>query len=535
MQSMHNIPIQRKLRVVFLITCTAALIVACSVLFAFQYVRFRQEFERDLSALASIVASNCTGAISFGENAAALETLRSLSAKPHIVGAQILLPNGRTFAKTGEAVPPPREAIFAKTGSLHRIEDDYIFVQPIVYDGERLGVLVLHPDYAAQVRELIRVYLGIAAIVIGISFLVAALISWRLERVILNPIRYLAEITQRIAAKNDYSVRAVKFVDDEIGSFTDSFNSMLDYIERRDRQLRHEIAERTRAEEELQQAHAQLMDASRYAGMAEVATGVLHNVGNVLNSVNVSATLIAEKLTRSRVVNLGKAVSLLREQNGSLVNFLSEDPKGRLLPEYLAEACDSVSKERSEALKEVTLLAKNIDHIKSIVARQQTFARVAIIREEFPLDQLVDEALRMCVGQLENDEVAVIRDYQPIRPVLVDKHKVLQIVVNITRNAIRAMRETPPPERKLAVSIGRKNDTHAFVRISDRGSGIPPENLTKIFSHGFTTHQEGHGFGLHSAALAAQQMEGALSAESPGAGQGASFTLEIPFAAAQPC
>ena len=141
---------------------------------------------------------------------------------------------------------------------------------------------------------------SILVVVLSLSFLVAVFVSSPLERLILKPIQNLAETARHVMANNDYSVRATKVVDDEVGSFTDSFNSMLDQIQTRDTALLHEIAERKRAEEELQRTQQQLIDASRQAGMAEVATGVLHNVGNVLNSVNVSATLIAERLGQAR-------------------------------------------------------------------------------------------------------------------------------------------------------------------------------------------------------------------------------------------
>ena len=170
-----------------------------------------------------------------------------------------------------------------------------------------------------------------------------------------------------------------------MGTFTDSFNGMLDQIETRDTALRHEIAERKRAEEQLQRAQQQLIDASRQAGMAEVATGVLHNVGNVLNSVNVSATLIAERLGQSRTANLARAAAMLRDKNGQLAEFLANDPKGQLLPSYLADLSQHLENERLEARAEIELLTRNIEHIKDIVAMQQTYARVSGLSEVMPL------------------------------------------------------------------------------------------------------------------------------------------------------
>ncbi len=527
-KSLRDIPIQRKLRVVILVTCTAALVVACGALFAFQFFQFQQDFERDLAAVASIIASNSTGVLSFKVNDSAEKLLESLRAKPQITGAALILADGEVLAETGD-FSRRFKVLSSSTGpSLQRQGSEYFYSYPVWLDGERIGTLVLHPDYGSQARDLIRVYAGILAGVLSISFLVAAVISWRLERYILGPIRYLAEITQAIASRDDYTVRAVKFVDDELGSFTHSFNTMLDQIENRDHALRHEIAERTRTEHELQRVHQQLLDASRQAGMAEVATGVLHNVGNVLNSVNVSATLISERLYDSKAANLAKAAAMLRA-NAETPDFLIDDPKGRLLPHYLAEATALLETERAEALAELALLTRNIEHIKDIVVRQQRHARVAAVLEELSLESLIEDALHMNAVPYERHGIAVVRDYDILPTATIDKHKVLQILVNIMRNAKNAMEEMPPPSRRLTICLRRKSGDLAEIRIEDTGIGIAPENLTRIFSHGFTTRRDGHGFGLHSAALTAQELGGKLSAESEGICRGAAFILDLPF------
>lgn len=533
MKALHDIPFQRKLRVVILGTCSVALIVACTALFAFQYFFFRRDFEADLAAVSEMVATNSTAALSFSDEAAAREILETLRPKRYILGGSMLLKDGTPLATMGDHALPPLEAR-PDTPKLWEWQGQHYFSRPIIEDGEIVGALILKPDYRGKSAELFRLYASILLVVLTISFLVAAVISWRLERVILGPIQYLAAVTRKISGRDDYSLRAQKFVEDEIGSFTDSFNSMLEQIEQRDQELRHEIAERSRAEEELQALHRQLVDASRQAGMAEVATGVLHNVGNVLNSVNVSATLIADKLSSSKLGNLQRATHLLAEQNGGLSDFLTHDPKGRVLPGYLRDVTTHIARERTEALEEITLLAKNIEHIKDIVALQQNYARVAGFIETLSIESLIEDALRMNVASFERHGVKVVRDYSPIPDCAVDKHKVLQILINLLRNAKYAMDEAEPPVKTLRVTLRRQSETEAVVLVKDNGVGIPPENLTRIFSHGFTTRRDGHGFGLHSSALAAQQMGGDLHAESEGVGKGATFVLVLPFAPTAP-
>ncbi len=119
----------------------------------------------------------------------------------------------------------------------------------------------------------------------------------------------------------------------------------------------------------------------------------------------------------------------------------------------------------------------------------------------------------------------------PVPQVTVDKHKALQILVNLLRNAKHAMDEFETSEKRLTLRIRQQDDSIVALSVIDTGCGIPPENLTRIFSHGFTTRRDGHGFGLHSAALAAQQMGGRLLAHSDGPGRGATFTFELPLAA----
>lgn len=527
-ERVRNFPIKRKLRLVVLATCTAALCVACTALFALQFYFFQRDFRRDLVAVAEIIAANSTAAISFEDEGAAQENLASLKAKPQITGAALVLQDGRVLAQVGRVhIPRPAEI---PTLDFHETPDDIVYVKAVTLGDERIGTLYLHADYSRQANKLHRLYASILVAVLSISFLVAVFVSWRLERVILGPIQNLAETAREISSRNDYSVRATKAVDDEVGSFTDSFNSMLDQIQARDDALMHEIAERKRAEAELQRTQQQLIDASRQAGMAEVATGVLHNVGNVLNSVNVSATLIAERLNQSRTGNLARAAAMLREQNGKLVEFLTKDPKGKVLTSYIAELSQYLEEERLEARTEIELLTRNIEHIKDIVAMQQTYARVSGTTEVLPTESLIEDALQLNDDSFKRHHIIVERDFTPVPPVTVDKHKALQILINILRNAKHAMDDADDNEKRLTIRTRQKDGQAVSISISDTGIGIAPENLTRIFSHGFTTRKDGHGFGLHSAALAAQQMGGRLSAQSDGPGRGATFTFELPLA-----
>ena len=289
-----------------------------------------------------------------------------------------------------------------------------------------------------------------------------------------------------------------------------------------------DITDIKESEAKLTELHRQYVDASREAGMAEVATSVLHNVGNVLNSVNISHSFIAERLQQSSISYVEKMAGMLKEHSENLAGFFNEDERGRKLPELIGKLAHRLMEERNVLLKEVRLLGQNIDHIKDIVTVQQSYAHAGGVWEVLPLADLVEDALRFNSLALQRHNVAVVREIEKITPFQIDKHKVLQILVNLVSNAKHALDGKDFADKQLKIKLTREGDT-AVLSVIDKGVGIAPENMSKIFSHGFTTKKDGHGFGLHSAALAAQQLGGRLTAHSDGPNLGATFTLELPI------
>lgn len=288
-----------------------------------------------------------------------------------------------------------------------------------------------------------------------------------------------------------------------------------------------DITERKETEAKLETMHGELLEASRRAGMAEVATSVLHNVGNVLNSVNVSCSVVSDRMNKSRIGSVAKTAELLNEHAGDPVAFFTEDPRGQRLPEFLGKLGDRLMEERDDVLHELRLLGKNIDHIKEIVAMQQNHAKVSGIKEAVKVTDLVEDSLRMSAVALLRHEVQVIREYAEVPWIIIEKHRAMQILINLIRNAKHACDESGLPDKRMTVRVTNGQD-RVRVAVIDNGVGIPPENLTRIFAHGFTTKPDGHGFGLHSGALAALEMGGSLTVHSDGGGTGATFTLELP-------
>ena len=342
-----------------------------------------------------------------------------------------------------------------------------------------------------------------------------------------------------------------------------------------------DVTQRERARVELEQAHHQLMAASRLGGMAEVATNVLHNVGNALNSVNVSANLVAERVRRSRVSKLGQLSQLLLDHEDDLSDFLTVHASGKAVPGYLAQLSEHLLAEQAATAAELESLRSNVDHIKEIVKMQQANARASGVLETVTIEELVETSLRLHGGSPTEGgggahcETEIVRELAEVPRLTVDKHKVLQVLVNLLGNANWACKQAgePPPDMQHPPGLiqraqpdmqhphgliqkahpdmqhphGLIQKAHprillrvtsgsGFVRISvaDNGIGIAAENLTRIFSHGFTMREGGHGFGLHAGALAAREMGGSLSVTSTGLGAGATFTLELPHPEARP-
>jgi PAS domain S-box-containing protein len=280
----------------------------------------------------------------------------------------------------------------------------------------------------------------------------------------------------------------------------------------------------------LKNVQGALMDASRMAGMAEVATGVLHNVGNVLNSLNVSTTVLSTGLRQSKAESLARVSELLRTHETDLAAFLTADPKGKKIPDFLGGLAAHFSAERDRLLAEIEALQKNVDHIKEIVSMQQSFASMAGLTEPLEPAVLLEDALRMNQAALSRAKISVAREFAPVPTIVAEKGKVLQILVNLIRNSRQACEESGRADPALTLRVAAGESGRVLLSVTDNGIGIPEENLVKIFQHGFTTKAKGHGFGIHSSANAAREMKGSLSVSSPGRGQGATFTLDLPVA-----
>jgi signal transduction histidine kinase len=275
--------------------------------------------------------------------------------------------------------------------------------------------------------------------------------------------------------------------------------------------------------------HRNLLEVSRQAGKAEVAAGVLHNVGNTLTSVTVSLEQVAERAWNLRLVRVAKIAELLHEHADDLGTFFTADPRGRELPAFIQALSQQLTKDQTGLLAEVAALRKSVEHVRAVVSTQQEHARAAGIIEPVAVSQLIDDALRLQGGSFEQQGIQVQTEYAPIPSVLVDRHKLLQILINLLTNARHAVRDSSRQDKRILIRVGPTPAGRLRIEVADNGVGIPPENLPLLFSQGFTTKKTGHGFGLHISALVAAEMGGSLTCVSAGRDQGAAFVLELPL------
>ncbi len=293
--------------------------------------------------------------------------------------------------------------------------------------------------------------------------------------------------------------------------------------------IARDITERKRAEATLKAAQEKLLETAREVGMAEVATGVLHNVGNVLNSVSVTAESIQKKVRNSKISYLADAVGLLEEHQDELGTFITTEERGKKLPMFLANLSKELVDEQERCLEALEALTKHVQHVGDIIQLQQSHSKSKGLIEPTSIAELVEDTIQINSEALTRNNIEVRRELAHLPTVLIDRHKVLQMLTNLISNAIYALSKSGRDDKVLKIRVTDPKKGHFRIDVCDNGIGIPQENLTRIFEHGFTTKKKGHGFGLHSTALSANELNGSIRVHSDGPGKGAVFTLELPF------
>jgi DNA-binding LacI/PurR family transcriptional regulator/signal transduction histidine kinase len=266
---------------------------------------------------------------------------------------------------------------------------------------------------------------------------------------------------------------------------------------------------------ELSEQHRQLVETARQAGMAEVAVGALHNIGNLLVSVGASAEQIQTAAAAAQ-----RALP-------------ARPPGSPTAPDAaevaLAQAVESIRGQATALLQNTGLIRESIralqDHARG--------GRDPLQRERFELADVVRAALEIQRPHLERHGVQVRQQLARVPPLVAPRSRLVHVIVNLLKNAAEAMRETPPGQRRITLRAGLREDGRVALEVRDTGPGILADQLPRIFSYGFTTKPDGHGFGLHTCAAYLKQMGGEIAVRSDGPDPGAAFTVVLPAGGAE--
>jgi len=565
--------IKNKLLMVYVTITAIVLASAFIVSVSFGAASSKTNIISGLNVVGEIIADRGTASLAFSDVESANSNLRALRSHDSIVYACIRSVENEIFAEYSADI----EAVFkcdeySENKSVN-IGNDYIDIyKPMLLEGQHIGSVQIKASlikFGGQTIKSIKLSLGIF---IGLM-MVAAFVSGRVMNKITEPITRLKDIAQRVTDSKDYSLRMKKTSSDEVGVLVESFNNMLDQILERDRalseekdkaelsalsakryaketediniDLENEIRERAKIEEELQDLNETLEekvqertieleklnekigDVARSAGMAEVASGVLHNVGNVLNSVNVSVSVIREQIRKTKAENLSRLVEMLDSNKKNIADFIEKDNKGKQIPKFLSLLSDQLKEEKITLYSELDQLANNIDHIKNVISMQQSYAGSYGVREKVKVSELVEDALKINLQGMSQHDIKVIKKYEDIPMLYVDKHKALQVIINLISNAKYALIDSGKGNKTISVLV-ESVENNVSINVIDNGIGIASEDIAHLFEYGFKKRRGGHGYGLHHSALVANELGGRISVHSDGLGEGASFSIIIP-------
>ncbi|MGL1935468.1 MAG: ATP-binding protein [Fibrobacterales bacterium] len=482
---------------------------------------------------AKLVGEYCITALSFNYPKRAEEILEKLKNDPSIIQADIYHSDLTPFASYPES--ENNHSYDARyTEAYAEFDGDTLNTyQPIAFNNEVYGYIHLQnfTSMSSKLRDQITMILILFA---GVM-LFALFIARALQSIISNPIISLSNIAHLISTNHDYSIRVKKVNSDEIGELFDNFNTLLSETEHKEIErneairalqehketLETKVKERT---DTLMSTQKELIDNAHKAGMADIASGALHNVGNILNSIKTSASLILEFHNNSGFSRFKQANTLLRDNFDTIEDFIIHDPKGKKLLMYYLEIEKMQESSEEQINSHIHRLIDKVNSSVDVIHAQQSYASATSLTEMYSVSEIIEDGLAMESSSIDKHGISIVKNYYPVPDVPIQRTKLIHIIINLINNAKEAMEEIPRTERTLSIEVVDQG-SEITITVSDSGHGISPENLNNIFSHGFTTKEQGHGFGLHSCANYMTEMGGRMSVSSGKVLPGATFTL----------
>jgi signal transduction histidine kinase len=475
--ALKDLPIQRKLMRVFLLTTCAVLSLTCTAYFAYEFVTFRHTTVRELSTLSKVIASNSTAALAFYNRDDAKEVLSAVRAAPHIVAVALYDENGELFTYYPEELAPEAFPPFIDQSGYFSDERHLVGYEPVLQSGKRLGTLFIKSDMGA-IYDRLMLYTLIAVIVIALSLLVAYLLSKRLQAEISSPILRLAETAKAVSDRKDYSVRAEKTTEDEIGLLTEAFNQMLSRIEEQTQEitslnqhLEQRVVDRTR---ELQVANKELESFSY---------SVSHDLRAPLRSIHGYMTIFSQEYSHLLDAEGKRLISIILS-NGSKMGMLIDD------------------------LLAFSQLGRK-DLRKGRVAMKELVEEVW--QEQSDLEK--GRNIRFILGN--------------IPPAIADAGTMKQVWSNLISNARKYTKNRGEAIIEIGSQIERKNVVY-FIK--DNGAGFEMKYYNKLFGVFQRLHSEqefpGTGVGLAIVDRIITKHGGSVWAEAK-AGEGATFFFTL--------
>jgi sensor domain CHASE-containing protein len=417
-----------------------------------------------------------------------------------------------------------------------------IYNQPI----GMIGITIPRDIYSIGVAA-IHFYLGIFFIS---GILLAGILWFLLRSLVLNRLEYLNQKIKEINSKKDYTKHIEIKENDEISSVSKQFNNLMDTInesheelqkqvkkitlsekklESTNQKLMSEINERRQIEQKNEVLHKKLILAARQAGMADIASGVLHNVGNILNNVTTSVGVAKELADSSGAKKLNDLNQLLEQHKNDMTDFLTKDQNGTKILDYFNLLAKSIVENNKMMTEEIYDLDQYIGHIKDVIVMQQSLTSIIGMTEQLKLSDVIEDALTLNKSINENKNIKIICDFQFKENVMLDRVKLLHVMVNLIKNAIESLMESARADKRIIIRVLQKDENYFTIEVIDNGLGILATHLNSIFNYGFTTKKSGNGIGLHTSASFIQEMGGHMYAKSEGLNQGASFIVELPI------
>jgi len=519
LRQFRDIPIRRKLLLLMVLASTTCVLLTGIGLAAYAWSQTRASLERDVASVSSILASNATAALAFGDITTAHEILSAMRAKPELETGCLYLARGserpRLFAQhaAGERSCP------RQPGEAGAREEDgaLISVQPVVQAGERIGWLRLHASLDPLERALFAqgaIMLVIVLVAIGVS--VGAAVAT--QRVFAEPILRLAETAREVTQTRNYGLRVRAFSRDEVGGLVQDFNAMLAQIARADfeikqlnNSLEQQVTETARTNRELEvamgrlkEAQVQLVQAEKLASLGALVAGVAHEINT---PVGVGVT----------------AASALQARAGQLRGqYEREEMRRSDLERFVALAEESTQ-----------IILRNLQRAADLI---HSFKQVAVDqssgeRRRFGLKAYIDEILLSLRPRLKKTQHVV--EVQCPEDLVVDSYPgaIAQILTNfLTNSLLHAFEDRDTGHIRIAVHSA---DERLTLEYADDGRGIAPEHLSRIFDPFFTTKRGigGSGLGLHIVYNLVTQLLGGTIQVASEPNRGARFIIQLPMPA----